>query len=57
MISDFRYGQKTRNDYDVLVNLASWPANRSDVWKTLLKARAIENQSYVIGVNRIGVGR
>jgi predicted amidohydrolase len=45
---------RNRNDYDVLVNLSNWPAKRNDVWATLLKARAIENQSYVIGVNRIG---
>jgi omega-amidase len=42
------------NDYDILINTASWPANRNEVWETLLKARAIENQSYVIGVNRVG---
>ena len=53
---DLRFPVWSRNqdDYDVLVYLASWPAARSDVWNALLKARAIENQSYVIGVNRIG---
>lgn len=40
--------------YDMLVNLANWPGSRSNVWKTLLPARAIENQAYVAGVNRIG---
>jgi len=45
---------RNQDDYDVLVNLANWPAARKDIWDTLLKARAIENQSYVIGVNRIG---
>jgi len=45
---------RNKNDYDVLINCANWPVNRIEVWKTLLKARAIENQSYVIGVNRIG---
>ncbi|MDP4265807.1 MAG: amidohydrolase [Bacteroidota bacterium] len=40
--------------YDCLVYMANWPEKRSDAWKTLLTARAIENQSYVIGVNRIG---
>jgi predicted amidohydrolase len=40
--------------YDILVYVANWPAARSDAWKALLKARAIENASYVIGVNRIG---
>ena len=42
-------------EYDLMVYVANWPATRSDVWHTLLKARAIENQSYVAGVNRIGV--
>jgi len=41
-------------DYDVLVFVANWPAVRSYPWKQLLIARAIENQCYVIGVNRIG---
>ncbi|MBN2273425.1 MAG: amidohydrolase [Bacteroidales bacterium] len=50
----FPVWSRCRNDYDVLVYVANWPAKRNDVWKTLLKARAIENQSYVIGVNRIG---
>ncbi len=40
--------------YDLLVCLANWPASRSHVWKTLLVARAIENQVYAAGVNRIG---
>lgn len=53
---DLRFPVWTRNqdDYDVLVNAANWPAERDDVWLTLLKARAIENQSYTIGVNRVG---
>lgn len=45
---------KNQNDYDVLINMASWPAARNNVWETLLKARAIENQCYVVGVNRVG---
>ncbi len=40
--------------YDVLVNVANWPERRSTPWRALLQARAIENQSYVIGVNRVG---
>ena len=40
--------------YDLLIYAASWPADRSTAWNTLLKARAIENQCYTIGVNRIG---
>lgn len=41
-------------EYDVLVYVANWPERRNTAWKTLLRARAIENQSYVIGVNRTG---
>ena len=41
-------------EYDVLIYVANWPERRSHAWKTLLCARAIENQSYVIGVNRTG---
>jgi len=41
-------------EYDLAIYLANWPAVRSYPWKTLLLARAIENQSYVIGVNRVG---
>lgn len=42
-------------EYDVLIYVANWPERRSLAWKTLLQARAIENQSYVIGVNRVGM--
>lgn len=41
-------------DFDCLIYVANWPAARSHHWKCLLQARAIENQSYVIGVNRVG---
>ena len=41
-------------DYDVLIYVANWPERRSLAWRTLLQARAIENQSYVVGVNRVG---
>ena len=41
-------------EYDLLVYVANWPAARSLAWKTLLRARAIENQSFVAGANRIG---
>lgn len=41
-------------EYDVLVYVANWPERRNIAWKTLLQARAIENQCYVIGVNRVG---
>lgn len=42
------------NEYDVLIYVANWPERRNLAWKTLLQARAIENISYVIGVNRVG---
>ncbi|HMH24398.1 MAG TPA: nitrilase family protein [Puia sp.] len=41
-------------EYDLLVYVANWPERRNHAWKTLLPARAIENQSYVVGVNRVG---
>lgn len=45
---------KDKPEYDVLIYVANWPERRSLAWKTLLQARAIENQCYVIGVNRVG---
>ena len=53
---DLRFPVFSRNnvDYDVLIYLANWPIKRIDAWDALLKARAIENQCYTIGVNRIG---
>lgn len=53
---DLRFPVWSRNidEYDLLIYIASWPESRREVWNILLKARAIENQSYVIGVNRIG---
>ena len=41
-------------EYDILVYVANWPERRIHAWRTLLCARAIENQCYVIGVNRVG---
>jgi omega-amidase len=41
-------------EYDVLIYVANWPERRNHAWKTLLQARAIENQCYVIGLNRVG---
>ena len=41
-------------EYDVLIYVANWPERRSHMWKTLLQARAIENQCFCIGVNRVG---
>jgi predicted amidohydrolase len=46
--------QQSPAEYDVLIYVANWPERRNHAWKTLLQARAIENQSYVIGVNRVG---
>jgi predicted amidohydrolase len=53
---DLRFPVWTRNtdQYDVLLFVANWPKPRILAWDTLLRARAIENQSYCIGVNRIG---
>jgi len=44
-----------RLNYDLLIYVANWPTARIQAWDTLLKARAIENISYVVGVNRFGV--
>lgn len=53
---DLRFPVWARNteDYDLLFYVANWPKPRIEAWHTLLKARAIENMSYCIGVNRIG---
>jgi omega-amidase len=53
---DLRFPVFSRNveEYDLLVYVANWPKPRTLAWDTLLKARAIENMSYAIGVNRIG---
>jgi len=53
---DLRFPVWSRNtdDYEVLIYVANWPDARREVWQTLLKARALENQCYVIGVNRVG---
>ncbi len=45
---------RCRNDYDILLCVANWPAARHSAWTTLLRARAVENQCYAIGVNRVG---
>jgi omega-amidase len=53
---DLRFPVWSRNthNYDILLYVANWPKPRIQAWDSLLKARAIENLSYVIGVNRIG---
>ena len=45
---------RCRNDYDLLLCVANWPAARQTAWNTLLRARAVENQCYVAAVNRVG---
>ena len=54
---DLRFPVFARNveDYDVLIYVANWPKPRINAWDILLKARAVENMSYAIGVNRIGM--
>lgn len=58
---DLRFPEVARNkvkdgqfDYDAIIYVANWPEKRSLHWKVLLQARAIENQCFVIGVNRVG---
>ena len=53
---DLRFPVWARNhgDYDAILYVASWPTSRVEAWSTLLRARAIENQCYVVGVNRVG---
>lgn len=53
---DLRFPVWARNtdEYDVLIYVANWPSKRKSAWRSLLVARAIENQCYVIGVNRVG---
>ena len=54
---DLRFPVFSRNteNYDLLIYVANWPKTRINAWDTLLKARAIENMSYTIGVNRLGI--
>ena len=53
---DLRYPvwSRCRDDYDLLIYVANWPLPRRTAWSRLLVARAIENQAYVIGLNRVG---
>jgi predicted amidohydrolase len=48
------WGRNVNNTYDLAIYVANWPARRASHWKTLLQARSIENQAYVVGVNRVG---
>lgn len=51
----FPVWSRNQNNYDLLIYSANWPEPRALVWNTLLKARAIENQSVVVGINRVGL--
>jgi predicted amidohydrolase len=50
----FPVWSRNKNDYDAIIYVANWPASRQEIYQTLLKARAIENQSLVIAANRVG---
>ena len=50
----FPVWSRCRGDYDVILCSAAWPESRCDVWRTLLRARALENQAWVVGVNFAG---
>lgn len=50
----FPVWSRNQNDYDLMIYVANWPERRNTAWKSLLQARAIENQAYCIGINRIG---
>ena len=50
----FPVWSRSRGDYDVLLYVANWPARRRAAWSALLRARAIENVCYVVGVSRVG---
>lgn len=49
------WARNVNNQYDLLIYVANWPQSRIKVWNTLLDARALENESYVCGVNRVGL--
>lgn len=51
----FPVWSRISEDYDILLYVANWPKKRIKAWDTLLQARAIENMSYCIGVNRVGL--
>lgn len=50
----FPVWSRSRDDFDMMIYVANWPAAREGAWDTLLRARSIENQCYVVGVNRVG---
>jgi predicted amidohydrolase len=51
----FPVWSRNRDNYDLIIYVANWPSRRHHAWHTLLRARAIENLSYAVGVNRVGV--
>jgi predicted amidohydrolase len=51
------YRYYAKSGVDIIIDIANWPVDRIEHWYTLLKARAIENQCYSIGVNRVGSGK
>ena len=53
---DLRFPEWIKNNigFDLIINVANWPSARSNHWKKFLISRAIENQSYLVGLNRIG---
>lgn len=46
---------RSKNDYDIILVVASWPEPRADIWKKLICARSIENLCYIVALNRVGV--
>jgi omega-amidase len=50
----FPVWSRNRNDYELLIYVANWPARRRAAWQSLLRARAVENLAYAVGVNRVG---
>ena len=50
------YRQYAKQGVDIIIDIANWPKNRIEHWYTLLKARSIENQCFMVGVNRVGRG-
>ena len=50
----FPVWSRNRGDYDAIIYSASWAADRREAWRLLLRARAVENQAFVLGVNRVG---
>jgi predicted amidohydrolase len=51
----FPVWSRNRDNYDLLIYVANWPSRRHHAWETLLRARAIENLSFCVGVNRTGI--